>query len=89
MGFGIKFPVLQLQSWGDILGRGGLLTSATAATTANTTTDATTVSHSIIVHNIYMADNTEDAVPYFECDFLSPFALVIGSEAEGISEEVR
>jgi tRNA G18 (ribose-2'-O)-methylase SpoU len=39
--------------------------------------------------NVFLADNTEDALPYYECDFLSPFVLVIGSEAEGISVEAQ
>lgn len=78
MGFGLKFPVLQL-SWSSMLAAGGIL--AREETRSNEDEDNVGL-------NIYMADNADDAVPYFDCDFVRPFVLVIGSEAKGISTEV-
>ncbi len=72
MGFGLKFPVLQ-RNWSDIISCGLYLSSDVLPP---------------LVYNIFIADNTADAIPYYECDFRSPFIIVIGSESIGISEEV-
>jgi hypothetical protein len=92
MGFGMKFLVLQL-TWAQILDR-GLLSSALPPPTCTSSTSGTQDHHTAgagadtVVRNVYLADNSDDAVPYYDCDFVNPFVLVIGSESYGISEEV-
>lgn len=36
---------------------------------------------------VFIADGDESAIPYFEADFTKPCVLIIGSEANGVSEQ--
>ena len=83
MGFGMKFPVLQL-AWTELLTAGIL--SNKAFPRDHVGTDRGDTKHSAKM--VYLAENTADAIPYYDCDFVNPFVLVVGSEAEGISDEV-
>jgi hypothetical protein len=94
MGFGLKFPVYQ-RKWSDILTRGifindscGPLSGASSTSPGISDSDSSSGTLSSLP-NIFIADNSEDALPYFDCDFKKSFVLVIGSESAGISEEVR
>lgn len=100
MGFGMKFPVQQC-SWDDLMDN-GLFNGADSAVTGQSlstciSTDPSNISRAkssecggdhTVERIVYLAENTVDAVPYYECDFVRPFVLVIGSEAHGISDKV-
>lgn len=87
MGFGLRLPVLQL-SWPEVI-RGLIGTSSPTLHGGNGDDESARSSTSVRPgQTIYLADNAEDSIPYYECDFVRPFVLVIGSEAEGISDEV-
>ena len=75
MGFGIKFSVIEY-TWASMLTKKVLPYASEFPSPLSNPP------------NIFLADNSSDAVPYYDCDFKDPFVLVIGSESTGISDEV-